>query len=287
MKTNIYTRITCTMLLAIVIIPGLSSAQSLWTDRMHASSVTLEWLKPNFEGEGEYSFGTSTTFLTGRFATKGGRVSIITDLPYTVLGYTTHELAGSFPNYTTVEKTKTEGTIGNPYFGIESLGKDSAFLFEFGTRLPVTPDDNEAIFSGVLTDWIERMEAFITDAIPVQLGFNYLKQNPGGFILRTRLGMNGWIPTGDRDDGEFMMMYGMQFGYASDEIQVLTGFGGRLILTEEDLDFSERTFHQLGIAANARVGRFTPGLSMRVPLDEDLSEVLNYVFGVTLGVGLN
>jgi hypothetical protein len=56
-----------------------------------------------------------------------------------------------------------------------------------------------------------------------------------------------------------------------------------LLATEGDLDFGERTFHQLGMFANLLLGRFQPGAQLRIPLDEDLSDLINPSVSLSLG----
>ena len=59
-------------------------------------------------------------------------------------------------------------------------------------------------------------------------------------------------------------------------------------MSENNLNFNERTFHELGlsVAGKFRYG-IQPGLHMRVPIDKDLSDVYDYLVGldVTVPVG--
>jgi hypothetical protein len=63
----------------------------------------------------------------------------------------------------------------------------------------------------------------------------------------------------------------------------LTGrLSGRYRFTQRDLSFGERTYNHLTFGATRRVGPWIPGLYVRMPLDEDLREVLDFVAGLTL-----
>ena len=254
-------------------------AQSIWLDRSHDKTISLEILKPNFEGDDNTTFTTSTLFLSGRFAVTNN-ISVVGEIPFSHFG-----IESDFSN------AESENAIGNPYLGIEIHGEDSPVFGEIGLRLPLTPghdDDNQnAVIVGVLTEVVDRTEAFVPDAFPISGALNYFYKNPTGFVLRFRGGPSGWIATSDRVESELLLLYSAQAGYESQQVSFVAGFSGRLILTEEDIDFGERTLHQLGLAANVAFGVVQPGISFRVPLDEDLTDILDFIFGLTLGINLN
>jgi len=58
-------------------------------------------------------------------------------------------------------------------------------------------------------------------------------------------------------------------------------FTGRALLTEKDGDFSERTAGQLELSADFGKGRYRPGVSLRLPLDDRLENDVNATYGVT------
>ena len=62
------------------------------------------------------------------------------------------------------------------------------------------------------------------------------------------------------------------------------GFTGRLLASESDLDFGERSVHHLGATLAAKFRGVEPGLHFRLPIDEDLSDITNYVFGLNVTV---
>ncbi len=253
------------------------SAQSLWLDRNNDKCISLEILKPNFDGKDNTTFITSITFLSGRYAATKN-IIVIAEIPFSHTG-----IESSYRN------AKSENAIGNPYLGIEILGDDSPVFGEVGLRLPLAPkeDVQNALLTGFLTEYIDRSEAFILEILPISAAINYIYKNQKGFSLRYRGGLVGWIPTGDRDESEWIMLYGAQAGYRMQQANFVAGFSGRLILSASTRGLDERSFHQLVLAANAVLGDIQPGLSFRIPIDEDMRDILDLEFGLTLVLNLN
>jgi hypothetical protein len=124
-----------------------------------------------------------------------------------------------------------------------------------------------AVFVGQTADLVDRWEAFQPDILSIHGAVNYRSRTTPGLGLRLRLAPVLWIDTGD----------------ALSKVSAGAGFSGRLLATEGDLDFGERTFHQLGMFANLLLGRFQPGAQLRIPLDEDLSDLINPSVSLSLG----
>ncbi|MDZ7344110.1 MAG: hypothetical protein ONA90_06310, partial [candidate division KSB1 bacterium] len=89
---------------------------------------------------------------------------------------------------------------------------------------------------------------------------------------------------GNGDATQWYLGYSAQIGYETQPFSASAGLTGRANLSEEGLDYGERSIHQLGFAANAGLGNFRPGIHFRLPLDDDLKESLDFVFGINLGV---
>ena len=90
------------------------------------------------------------------------------------------------------------------------------------------------------------------------------------------------IPTEDGDESELCIDYNAAFWFPFEKINLGCGFAGRFLATESNLNFGERTMHQLGFAGNYDFGNFKPGIHFRTPLDKDLTDVLNYAYGFSL-----
>ena len=64
------------------------------------------------------------------------------------------------------------------------------------------------------------------------------------------------------------------------------GITGRWLATADDADDELESTHQFEAAADFLAGRVRPGVTLRVPLDDDLLET-DLVLGLTLGVRLD
>lgn len=258
-----------------------TSGQPIWLDRSADKAISLEILKPNFADEEETTFSTSAWFLSGRFAA-GNTVSVVGQIPFAIYG---RDDNGSSESY---------NAFGNIYAGIEIHYPDSPAFAEIGVYLPTASgegDDVNALQSGLYTEWVDRLEAFAWDIIPVNLMINFYQRHPGGLLLRFRLGPSLWIKNGDDfilDETEVFMLYTAQVGYAAPKFELLTGFGGRWWATagESAENFGEASWHQLGFSGNIALGNFRPGITFRAPIDDDYSELMDFVFGLTLGFNL-
>ncbi|UCC49860.1 MAG: hypothetical protein JSV41_06815 [Gemmatimonadota bacterium] len=140
-----------------------------------------------------------------------------------------------------------------------------------------------------MMDFVDRWEAFWHEILSLHSAFNYRYSGPTGLVLGFRLAPVLWMDTGDalRDDVELFALYGAHAGYEVANFAVRGGFSGRAHITEEDYDnLGERTWHQFVLAASYGLGRWWPGVQIRVPLDEDLSDAIDLVFGLSLAVQL-
>jgi hypothetical protein len=252
-------------------------AQPIWLDRSHNKTIAYEFLKPDFENIEDLTFLTSAMFLSGRFMTSTS-ICIVGEIPFVNYGRDS-ESGESF----------SESAFGNPYLGLEFHSDKSHIFGEFGFRLPMAPkDENQsALIIGAYTDFIERVEAFIPEIISFNALINYSIVNESNLGIRIRGGFTGWIPRGDRDESEWFLVYGVHGGYQTEEINILLGLSGRFWLSSEGTEFSDSIFHQFVVTTNFSVGSIQPGLILKLPLNENLQDMINLVFGVSLAVNLN
>ena len=261
--------VTC----AVTCLQSGLSAQSLWMDQTSDRAIFVEFLKPEFEGADNADFLTSDIFLSGRFPITSV-VAVEAEMPFSRYG--TDDGA--------VERSQS--AIGNPYLGARIRG--SALTTRVGVRLPVASgDDGTALTSGRLTDY-DRFEAFLPDVFSVNASFAGPTQLSESFVLNMGGGPALLLFTEDTggDDSEIYAQYFLVPQYNGQMVTVKAGVTGRALMTESDLNFGERSSHQVGMAAALNYGTVRPGLHLRIPLDEDLSEDIDYVLGVNATVVL-
>jgi hypothetical protein len=275
---KIYRSFICIMS-ALLVLSSFSPlrAQSIWQDFTSWESLTIEILKPNYADDEDVSFLTSVIFLTGRFPISR------------VLGFST-ELPFSYINWDIPQGPDlgAKQTFGNPYFGIEYHVRQASMFFEVGVRAPLTAkidsENGEATLNGAITDFVDRAEAFATDAIPVTGFLNYIVSTRTGFSLRLRGGPSFWIKQGDREESETFILYSVQIFYETGALRLGGGLSGRYIASLEDGSFDERSMHQLTFCLDFYLGALRPGFYIRIPMDEDLKDVVSVVYGIGLGI---
>jgi len=177
--------VTMAMVVATTILPSSLAAQSIWLDRSHDKTISLEILKPDFQGKDNTTFTTSALFLSLRYPLTE-KVIFVAELPFPHYGI---ESAFGY--------SESDNTLGNPYVGLEIRQPDSPVFGELGIRAPLTDEEkhDSAIWHGVLTDLVDRFEAFMPDYLPITGMVNYRHKNSSGFALRLRGGPVFWINT--------------------------------------------------------------------------------------------
>ena len=226
----------------------------------------IELLKPDFDGD-EVSFESFTLFATLRHLIHDD-IAIVIEAPFSTYD------ARSFDS---------EIATGNLYAGLERRKPGRPYSWEFGIRFPTAPDNNgSARLVGVLSD-VNRWEGFFNDLLVFVGGASVRYVNPPGFGFRGRIAQTLWIPT-EIGDVDLFGLYSAHFFYLGEQVEFTGGLSGRILLTEDNLDIGERTFHQLDLAGVFRATQTWTGVHIRVPLDEGLVDIVNIVFGFQLGV---
>ncbi|MGH7538328.1 MAG: hypothetical protein ACREMF_06820 [Gemmatimonadales bacterium] len=261
-------RLACSaLILAGLVHPGRAHAQVLSpSGDPSPKAVFLDILKPMFEGGG-------LTFLTTI-----DELGVRWQLGELVL-------VGEFPLVHAKQKGATQGStvIGNPYFGMATNPRGS-FIGELGVRLPIASVSGDAFLApsvGLIGDYTE-FEAYFSDLLTIRGIAGYRFRKAGGLAVRTALRPTFVIPTSGGEP-ELFLDYAFQVGYEKDRAGLGAAINGRAIVTQ-NLSLGERTVHDLSLGAAVAFGRLRPGVLVRLPLENDLSQVLNASVGVKLEV---
>ncbi len=247
------------------------SAQYYWMSPGCNDCATYEFYKPKFSDDDRFGFFTSVWYLSARIKASDA-VNLVIEVPTSHIAWAAR-----------IEGNKETG-VGNPYFGIEaatgrSRGSDRLWG-RIGIRPPVVAnDDPRAAEFGLIATW-NRLEAFMPNSWTLAAGVAgkslWARNLEGEIGFQTVL----LIPTSDRGDTELFIDYSLSLWYAPHRLAVGGGLAGRLWATAEDANLGERTVHQLGLAANYTVGRFRPGIQLRLPLDDQFENLIDFVYGV-------
>lgn len=247
-----------------------AAAQPVWTGPPeHASTVSLEWLKPAFDQGDDISFFTSSLVLSGQ-ATLTDRLMIVGEVP------ASYVRAGD----------QGASSVGNPFVGIELRGHDPSIFMELGIRLPVADDvDVLPAAIGSLID-LNRFGAYGVNVLPLQLVANYhYAPTASNVSVRVRGGSETFLPVAQDAGGAMILTYGVQGWYRGAQVEGGGGLTGRWAVGQED-GFGESSLHQATITVRGIFGRVRPGVLVRIPVDDPLNDVFTATVGVTVTVAL-
>lgn len=247
--------------------------QSVWVDEWQKGSAAgFELLMPSIDNSVGADSPTSAVLLYSRIQLNDA-ISIKIDLPIS-----------HFSNTNDFSETD----IGNPYLGFGLHEITPGLDLNIGIRFPLAPSMEDA--SGLITGMLienYNLGTYIPEAFSITSSFKYRWQNEKGLILNTGGGPDIVIPTNtDELDNEFLFNYYGQVLYGADNFGIGTGITGLFIVTEEDLSFGDRTIHDFGILGFYDFGSATLGSYFRVPLDDDLNDILSFVFGLNVNLSL-
>lgn len=251
-----------------------SSAQSVWIDEgERTSKVGIEAMIPSLSDfNSDVDFPTSAVVLYGQIRAND-RLSIKIDLPVSHLSVGDSDIS--------------ETDIGNPYIGIAIFNKESSVLFDLGFRLPLAPSfnisdpgNNAGLFTGVLVENY-NLGKYVPETFSITSQIKYRWQNPAGLIVKFGGGPDLIFPPDDAD-AELFLNYHSQFLFSTGDFRIGAGFTGLLFISENDISFGDRTIHDLGILSVYDFGPIEAEAYLRVPLDDEIRNDLNFVLGLNL-----
>lgn len=259
-------------LLATLVGATKARAQGSWVRTGEgARSFALEVQKPSFEAD-EFTFLTTVLVLSGEFPVSDG-ISAELELPFAHAGFDAPFASSS-----------SSRTFGNPYVGAAFYRDDGSGSLRVGVRLPLARefgDDDFATGVGVLSDQ-DRMERFPPDVLSL-LGLGEHRSTlETGLTWALHGGGSVMTPTSGRGETEGYLLYGAGIEAPFQAVRLGAGLTGRMIVTESELGLGERTIHQVSFSGRLDRGRVRPAVQYRLPVDDDLGQVLDWV--LSLGV---
>lgn len=260
--------------LVLAMLAPCAVAQTYFMYPGQGTSVSLEIFKPHFDDD-DYNFLTSLFFLSGQIRTTD-RLFVRAEIPISNADI-------SYDWWWYGDYDVTETMIGNPYLGLEyrmPVPNDNHVLTaRFGLRLPIASDDKFGAFRVGNRAAYDRFEAFLPDYFALNSGIGFTATTASGLKFSTDFGALLIAPTDD-GDSEVFADYDFALWIPIDNFNLGFGTNGRVLLSEGDLNFGERTINHMCVAGNFDFGKFRPGFHFRAPVDEYLSDVVSFVYGL-------
>lgn len=269
-KGTLHTAALCILFLA----SAINAYGQIWTDynEHDPGIVSAEAMIPSFDNFLGAEAPSAAFELYTRFPV-GDNLSLIASLPVS------HFEAGG-----SAFGDISETAIGNPYIGGRFGSRNSTEIsFEAGVHLPLASADDTGLLTGQLLE-NHNLGRFLTETMTLSGLLRYRQDRESGIVLRAGGGPDLWIPTEDGPSTELAVTYYGQMLYRADAITVGAGFTGLTLITDDDLSYGDRTLNDLGVMGSYRSGNFRTGAYLRVPLDDEVNDFLNFVLGIHAGI---
>ncbi len=258
--------------------PVSALAQIEWLNPEGRPGLQFEFTAGSFENYESYWYTDSYPFPTASmFMTLRSRFSNSASVVFEFSSFATkHEYYDSYYTYSHFKKSRLG--IANPYLGFE-LGKEgSSPLWNFGIRFPIISEDNSywAIPSQYISS--HRFLAYVNKVLTISSNWGYRYVPNSGFGLRATLGGQLAIP--DRGNKEFFGDLATNFWYRTQNVRFMIGLSSLCLLTESDIDFTDRLLTSVSFSADITMGQVEPGIHVQLPIGDNLSESINNMYGV-------
>jgi len=185
--------------------------------------------------------------------------------------------------YASIEGLDGSVAFSNPRVGA-MFGSDGDKRAEVHLDLPLATDFGDIYASGIaiFADY-EELERFTADTWAVG-GSASIEGQPGpGAFVGARGGAKVLIPADGSRDAYAQLSV---FGHApTDRTRFRIEFSSLLLVTADDLDFSDRSTFFASLDVTWPSTRFSPTLFVRVPVDETLDATVPIVLGARLRAG--
>lgn len=254
-------------LFLIFVVTSSGQGQSGWVDSdEYKSKVGLELMIPSFDDMLGSEFPTSALLIYTQISLSE-KAGLKINVPIS-------HFSSSFADM-------SETGIGNPYLGIIFYDINPDLDLDLGLRLPLASEDNFGLTTGALIENY-NLGIYSPETFSVTSNLKYCWKEESGLIIKMGGGPDVIKPKDQ--DTELLANYYGQVLYGPDDFMVGIGITGLVIVTESDLSFSERSIHDLGITGSIDFNSVQTGAYLRITLDDDLNDEINFVLGLNLTV---
>ncbi len=283
-------RLFFVFVLAIIIVLSESSsilAQPAWWYPERGSALTLEIQKPHYNSEWDPNRSILNTvgFIGGRHYVSDNLI-LFWEVPFVNLDVREENRPYYWEcsyNQCYYWFEEDQLTIGNPVIGLEQPFGNGGFFASADFRFPLASEDQWPANALGISTAFDRFEAFLPKVYTTGVDFGWREPNlTSPLDARITIGTSALRSTEGGDD--LYIDYSVFLGFTSGKVSCGSFNGGRILLTQNDLDFSERLVSYAGLVARLKLGAFEPGVQWRINIDEDLRQGIDYAFGFNLAV---
>jgi hypothetical protein len=267
----------------IALAPSTGFAQVGWLNPEGKLGVQLEFSTGSFKKEfypglsRQFTFPTSSTFLTG-YARLGKNFHGIVELPLFNTKFEVIDLY--YQNY--YGSIYKKFGIANPYFGIELGGKGTSTLWSIGVRLPIISRENMAWWVSSPPQYISshRFLAYLNKVIQISTNLGFRHMSSSGLGVRIAGGTQFGLP--NKGDAEMYGDLATNIWYQTPRIRMMGAISGLVLITESNVDFSDRLLMTVGVAGDLKFGSWESGVHFQLPIDNNLTDRIKTIYGLHL-----
>lgn len=266
---------SCLALALTVLPPVTARAQTIWTPLDHRATGRVELWHPHFDAQ---SSGGSVSTTSGPLYFSFGfpvneKVALAFELPYTRASVRNDPFFGDY----------SDNTVGNPYVGVQlgAMRQRVSFVGEIGARVAAV-SQSSFLSSGIgmLAD-PERLEAFAPKSNTLAAAGNVVIRRPTS-STRFRLGVTQLFSSRTTGFGDHMLLdYGAQSSVDVDRFRFGGALSGRYAMQGGRTAGNRSTDFAVG-SASYSFGTVRPSLSVRLPFERDVRNLIPW----TLGLGV-
>ena len=254
-------------LLLTLALSGSALATNSWLNPKYKPGVQLELYIPSFNTDYGDIERSALSVIASSYVKISQNTRLVLEVPWQRV---------SVKNDFNIDLT--ESGLGNIYFGAVWSRQGSSEIIEIGARAPIVGEDGFATAYARYTV-PDRLEAYLEEATSGRVAFGYRYETAEQVTVK----FLGGPTVLHMKDADTEVLLDLRFETWMDRTKFFAGGAvvTRFLLTDEH-DFAERLTSQLMFAGGPKFGSFQPGLNVIVPLDDDISEIVDVVYGANL-----
>jgi hypothetical protein len=283
-----------------------AGAQTQWLDRDARSSVRFDALFVSLRDQ-DTRIPTGVVVATARLPV-GDHAWFVGELPYA------HRQEPRFTPYLTEAYTygedfaHSEGTIGNPYFGLEFARHANGMHYEAGFRPSLTASGQLRARTVGFGSSIEHESAFLERVVSARIAADYhhaasarrpigydvriaplfqVDSGPHDFVIEPQgvaFHEDAFDQLGQRP--ELFLDYDANLRLEAQNARLMLGYAARWIASRPHRTFAENSMHELTFGLQFDRGTVHPGFQVIVPIARDEASFRQATGVFTLTSGL-